>query len=75
MNVQREYLGLCQSIDQVQWQLVKCGKKDNVFLQTELKRKQGQLKELIKMATGKQVQNKPEIINQEPNNPNRREDI
>ena len=73
MKAQTEYLGLCQSIDQVQWQLFKCGKKDNVFLQSDLLRLQGQLKSLIQLATGKLVQDKPEIRN--GHKPNWREDI
>ncbi len=73
MSVEQEYLSLCQNIDQVQWQMFKQGKRNNEFLRNDLNRLQGQLQQLILIATGRLLHGKPK--DNTINKPNRREDI
>lgn len=70
MTLQNEYLRLCQAIDQVQWQMFKQGKKDNEFMQRELRHLQNQMRQLYHLATGKIIQ---EVGRVEGNRPEGRE--
>jgi hypothetical protein len=56
MTLQQEYLHLCQAIDQIQWQMFKQGKKENEFMQRELRHLQNQMRQLYHLATGKIIQ-------------------
>ncbi len=72
MKIEQEYQRLCQSIDQVQLQMFKQGKKHNEFMQGDLLRLQNQMRQLYLLTTGKIIQEKPKA---EGHRPGRRDDL